>query len=171
MAISVPSKKEVEVIKFDAAGLFGGILMEGKTKPSNLGLGAGQTRTDIKSQEIQVQCFPLYSVLQALKNPHVDYFSLDIEGAEMVVLETLPWSKVNMTLLSVEINHAGDIFPGTRQDIHEKMKKEGFELASTVYIHDEKDKIRTDLPLDDFFYSKKNNRFLPRKKSKKNTKC
>ena len=33
----------------------------------------------------QVQCFPLYSVLQALDNPKVDYFSLDIEGAEYPV--------------------------------------------------------------------------------------
>ena len=34
---------------------------------------------------IEVQCFPLYSVLMAIGNPTVDYFSLDIEGAEFQV--------------------------------------------------------------------------------------
>ena len=56
-------------------------------------------------------------------SPTIDYFNLDIEGAEYVVLETLPWSKVDITLLSIETNHAGDIFPGTRQDIKSKQKQ------------------------------------------------
>jgi hypothetical protein len=32
----------------------------------------------------------------ALGNPTVDYFSLDIEGAELVVLKAIPWEQVNM---------------------------------------------------------------------------
>ena len=39
---------------------------------------------------IDVQCFPLYSILLALGNPTVDYFALDIEGAELPVLRV--WS-------------------------------------------------------------------------------
>ena len=34
---------------------------------------------------IKVQCFPIYSVLKAIGNPRIDYFSLDIEGAELQV--------------------------------------------------------------------------------------
>ncbi len=30
---------------------------------------------------IQVQCLPLYSIFAALNIRHVDYFSLDVEGA------------------------------------------------------------------------------------------
>jgi hypothetical protein len=45
---------------------------------------------------VRVQCFPLYSILLALGNPTVDIFSLDIEGAELKVLETIPWSKVKI---------------------------------------------------------------------------
>ena len=37
------------------------------------------------SRKIKVQCFPLYSVLRAIGNPRVDYFSLDIEGPEFQV--------------------------------------------------------------------------------------
>jgi hypothetical protein len=43
-----------------------------------------------------VQCLPLYSVLLALGNPTVNYFSLDIEGAEFPVLKTIPWDKVDI---------------------------------------------------------------------------
>jgi hypothetical protein len=74
--------------------------------------------------------------LLALGNPHIDYFSLDIEGAEMVVLETVPWDKVNMTLLSIEINHAGDIFPGTRSDIRNFLASKGYTFKGTATIDD-----------------------------------
>ena len=57
---------------------------------------------------------PLFSVLKALERQKVDYFSLDIEGAEHVALNTIPWDHLkDVTLLSVEVNHAGDIFPGS----------------------------------------------------------
>ena len=37
---------------------------------------------------------PLYTILLAMGNPTVHYFSLDIEGAEFPVLKTIPWDKV-----------------------------------------------------------------------------
>jgi hypothetical protein len=69
-------------------------------------------------------------------NPQIDYFSLDIEGAEMVVLETVPWDKVNMTLLSIEMNHAGDIFPVTKEDIHKFLASKGYQFKGTATIDD-----------------------------------
>ena len=36
-------------------------------------------------RKITVQCFPPYSVLKAIGNPMIDYFSLDIEGPEYQV--------------------------------------------------------------------------------------
>ena len=40
---------------------------------------------------LRLQCLPLYTILLALGNPTVNYFSLDIEGAEYPVLQTIPW--------------------------------------------------------------------------------
>ena len=37
---------------------------------------------------------PLYTILLAMGNVTVHYFSLDIEGAEFPVLQTIPWDKV-----------------------------------------------------------------------------
>ena len=83
----------------------------------------------------------------ALGNPHVDYFSLDIEGAELPVLKTLPWNKINMTLIDVEVNHAGVIFPGTREDIQNFLTSQNYPYTKSVEI-------------DDIFYNKAHNRFL-----------
>ena len=41
-------------------------------------------------------CLPFYSILLAVENPVVDYFSLDVEGAELPILKTIPWHKVNI---------------------------------------------------------------------------
>ena len=43
-----------------------------------------------------LQCMPLYTILLAMGNPTVHYFSLDIEGAEFPVLKTIPWDKVQV---------------------------------------------------------------------------
>ena len=51
----------------------------------------------------KMQCLPLYSMLMALDNPIVDYMSLDIEGAEEAVLKTIPWDKVDIKVISLEI--------------------------------------------------------------------
>ena len=45
-----------------------------------------------------VQCLPVYSLLLALGNPTVDFFSLDVEGAEIRVLKTIPFDKVDIRL-------------------------------------------------------------------------
>ena len=55
----------------------------------------------------------------ALGNPRVDYFSLDIEGAEMPVLKTIPWAKVDIRALDVEVAHVGKVFEGTKEDLHD----------------------------------------------------
>ena len=58
----------------------------------------GKNYPGVLGKRIRVQCFPLYSVLMALGNPTIHYFSLDIEGAELMVsdnnsnyLETLSY--------------------------------------------------------------------------------
>ena len=37
----------------------------------------------------ELQCFPLYSLILALGNPTINYFSLDIEGSEFLVRMTV----------------------------------------------------------------------------------
>ena len=56
-----------------------------------------QSHRSLYSNKIsRVICFPLYAILLALGNPVVDFFSLDVEGAELLILKTIPWPKVNI---------------------------------------------------------------------------
>ena len=48
---------------------------------------------------VNVTCLPLYSILMALDNPTVDYFSLDVEGFELDILKTIPFDKVDIKVL------------------------------------------------------------------------
>jgi len=54
---------------------------------------------------VEVQCFPLHHYLLALGQTTVDYFSLDVEGAEFKVLQNIPWDRVDIKTLSVEFSH------------------------------------------------------------------
>ena len=67
-----------------------------------------------------VQCFPLFSLILAVGNPRVDFLSLDIEGAELAVLNTIPWDKVVIELVMVEVMHSD------RQGIDKIMEKAGY---------------------------------------------
>ena len=55
-----------------------------------------------KRPQINIQCFPLYSVLMALGRSHVDLLSLDVEGAELGILKTIPFSRVTIDVLLIE---------------------------------------------------------------------
>ncbi|KAK2141270.1 hypothetical protein LSH36_1131g00010 [Paralvinella palmiformis] len=55
-----------------------------------------------------IQCLPLYSILSAIGVSHVDYFSLDVEGAEIDVLKTIPFDEVRIDVVSVEKRIIGD---------------------------------------------------------------
>jgi len=52
---------------------------------------------------MKIQCFPFYSLLLAANQTTIDFFSLDIEGHEKRVLETVPWEKVD---IKVFISHS-----------------------------------------------------------------
>ena len=79
----------------------------------------------------QHQCLPLASLLLAMDNPTVHYFSLDIEGAELQVLKTVPWEKVDIWVVSVETHLAGEVFPGSREDIIDYMESVGYNIENT----------------------------------------
>ena len=122
------------VVDFDAMAEYGGIIncVDGvKKAPGNINtnytsayLGPSWRKT------IKLQCFPLYSVLKALSLPTVHYFSLDIEGAEYQVLQTIPFQEVDIKLLGVEVEHAGKIFEGTERDITHFLKTKGYHYVA-----------------------------------------
>ena len=122
---------------FDAAKFNGGIILPDKILPSDLEFSKGRKEDEVRlGRTIKAQCFPLQSVLSALNYPTVDYFSLDVEGSEFPILKSLDWDKVKMNVLSIEMNHAGEIFEGTQQEIRDFLDSKGYQYVGTVKVDD-----------------------------------
>lgn len=47
-------------------------------------------------------CFPLYTILKALNVNRVDYFSLDVEGGELSVIQSIPYDLIYIKSFSIE---------------------------------------------------------------------
>ena len=82
----------------------------------------------------------------------MDYFSLDIEGAEFQVLKTIPFSIANINLFGIETAHAGKIFDGSENDIMELLKKNGYDYIARTRL--------------DKFFQKQNDKSIVGKKRK-----
>ena len=124
------------VVDFDAVAEYGGIVnfVNGIKKApgdiNNKNISAFFAGIPSWVRTIKLQCFPLYSVLQALGLPTVDYFSLDIEGAEYQVLKTIPFQNTDIRMFGVEVEHAGKIFDGTENDIINLFNSNGYQYVA-----------------------------------------
>ena len=71
-------------------------------------LAANMTWHDEKSWKFitPIQCKSLSSILEQAFVTHVDFFILDVEGAEFEVLQTVDWSKFSASVLCIETDPA-----------------------------------------------------------------
>ncbi|CAL8093448.1 unnamed protein product [Orchesella dallaii] len=72
------------------------------------------------TKSYDVRCYPLHYLLMAVGQMEVDYLSLDIEGAELSVLKTIPFDKVSIKVITVEINN------GQEADVTQFLKEHGY---------------------------------------------
>jgi len=67
---------------------------------------SGKARiTANKKYDTMVHGRPLDQMLAAVNRTHVDFWSLDIEGFEMIVLSSVPWAKVSFSTIVIEDIH------------------------------------------------------------------
>lgn len=85
-----------------------------------------QERQSVAQGQSKALCFSFYSILLAVGNPVVDYFSLDVEGAELPILKSIPWDKVNIKVMSIEVNHSDG------NKIDKFMRSKGYKLVRQV---------------------------------------
>jgi len=124
---------------------------------TNVGL-VGHAKTYEKKPTVDVPCGPLSPVLEdvfgddavfggggSARLPTLDFFSLDVEGAEMLVLSTIDFGAVRINVLMIEIknNHCRTEECKVRTDVRAKMAAEGYKRyeklvpASDIYVHPE----------------------------------
>jgi len=112
------TEKKPQMVKFDMVGS----LRNETHREAMMGI----TVDPFDEQHIQMQCMPIYSILLAMGNPTVNYFSLDVEGAEFAILKTIPWDKVDIQVMSIESHLLNRIFPGTREEMISFLDEAGY---------------------------------------------
>ena len=137
------TEKEVQKVDFDATGAYGGIMNGEDLKPGSRADEAIKQRKESNPdfvptygafvrRTLQMQCLPLTSIIEALGNPVIDYFSLDIEGAEFPVLKTIDFDKVDIRVISIEVTKLDSIFDGRLTQLKYLMKRNGYEFYKEV---------------------------------------
>ena len=137
------TEKEVQKVDFDATGAYGGIMNGEDLKPGSRADEAIKQRKESNPdfvptygafvrRTLQMQCLPLTSIIEALGNPVIDYFSLDIEGAEFPVLKTIDFDKVDIRVFSIEVTKLDSIFDGRLTQLKYLMKRNGYEFYKEV---------------------------------------
>lgn len=81
--------EKLNVVDFLPAKLLGGV--ELSLKSEELMMNRVQsTFPNIKPEE--VLCIPVKSILKAINLTHINFFSLDVEGAELDILKSIPFN-------------------------------------------------------------------------------
>jgi FkbM family methyltransferase len=89
----------------------------------------------VKRQEIKVECYKLSEIFAKHQFNHIDYLSIDVEGAEYSILNSFDLERYNIQVISVENNYKDGRIP-------QLLVKKGFEFHSVVG-HDDFYKKRT----------------------------
>lgn len=51
----------------------------------------------------KVECYPLISILLAVGKTKIDFLSLDVEGSEEKILKAIPWDKIDIDFVTIEV--------------------------------------------------------------------
>lgn len=61
---------------------------------------------------------------------------MDIEGAELQVLKTIPFDKVDIRVLDVEVDHIGQVFDGSRAEFRKLLRDNGYVFYARAATND-----------------------------------
>ena len=82
--------------------------------------------------EVDVECFPLASLLKALNRTRVDLMSLDVENQEYGILREFPFHEIDVHAMIIE---DGDVQnrPGGQDGMANLLRPKGYELVGRVF--------------------------------------
>ncbi|KAK8397082.1 hypothetical protein O3P69_004624 [Scylla paramamosain] len=105
---TVPGEAPGLVQKQSCPATYDALRTEGKKGVMSHFLREGEEEGEGEGEgEVTVLSLPLYTILLSLNLTQLDFLSLDLEGAELKVLRTVPWERVRVRVLCVECNRVG----------------------------------------------------------------
>jgi len=75
--------------------------------------------------EIEVRCYTLGELLEQHNIDHVDYLDIDVEGAELSILENFDFDRFHVSIIAVENNYRDHHIPAF-------LTRQGFDFHSVV---------------------------------------
>ncbi len=87
-------------------------------------------RFGLPFKEIKVPCRTLTDILEESDLPQVDYLNIDVEGAEMAVLNGLDFSKFRPHCISIEIH--GELEEAESSEPYKLLRAQGYRLHAWV---------------------------------------
>ena len=76
-----------------------------------------------------IPCMPLQEILQTFGITHIDFFSLDVEGAELEVLQTLDFTAFHVSVLVIEQDGGN---PGKDKAVRQLLAAKGFIMDKSL---------------------------------------
>ena len=94
-----------------------------------------QKMLNVNEKQTEMHCFPLYSIMAAIEQTNIDFFSLDVGGKdELSVLQALPFSELNINMMAVrfegEIRHY-------KSDVQLFLENNGYETVLKLVKDDD----------------------------------
>lgn len=81
----------------------------------------------------EVRCEPLAGILDMLGIQHINFYSLDVEGGELAVLQAVDFSKISFDVLTVE---ADGLRPSKDQGVVDLLRLNGYRFHAHVERND-----------------------------------
>ncbi len=116
------AKKKPFVAKFRVVNVFSG--RQDQMNPDQINYINNNVERNVNIE--YMPCFSLNTILHAINVRNVDMFSLDIEGGEWDVVESIDYSKYNINLFCIEWYHLKD----NKKKIHDHLIKNGYSFVS-----------------------------------------
>eukprot|EP00747_Dinoflagellata_sp_TGD_P079015 gnl/TRDRNA2_/TRDRNA2_160334_c0_seq1.p1 gnl/TRDRNA2_/TRDRNA2_160334_c0~~gnl/TRDRNA2_/TRDRNA2_160334_c0_seq1.p1 ORF type:complete len:324 (-),score=45.43 gnl/TRDRNA2_/TRDRNA2_160334_c0_seq1:108-953(-) len=119
---------------FKEAAELGGIMDTFSTEHQNritkeIAEGTNMADHPEAGAEVSVPAYPLNMVMKQLNRTTIDYWSLDVEGAELSILQGTDFKTLEIGVITVEYN-------GQQQPIQALLEQNGFQLAQSGYQDD-----------------------------------
>ena len=117
------------VIPEGVCGKKGGTIRMSKGEGTSFDLSTREGSTTTAADEgVDVPCRPLSDMLEEYGVKRINFFSLDVEGAELKVLETFDFRKVKIDVLMVE----ADFMTDAQKNLGEEVKREHQKTVEAV---------------------------------------
>ena len=88
--------------------------------------------------KLEIHCGPLQHYLDELSIRHVDFWSLDVEGEELHVLQTVDFEKMQIDVIIAESDNRLRHTPEFQQkvkDVRVFLQDKGYLMLSSVHVH------------------------------------